>query len=353
MKIFIVAGGTGGHLYPGVALARALVGQHVTFVVRRGDLGKEILNREGFQVEEIAGQGLPRALSWKMFTFPFNFITGCLEAMALLLRHRPDWVVGMGGYLSVPMILTARLFGIRTLLHEQNVFPGLANRILSRVATSVAMSFPESHSYFPKSKSWISGLPIRPEIGQTDQTTGRRAFGLELERTTYLVFGGSLGAQRINTLMTEVWPLLLGKGLRFQVLHVAGRNDHERVKTFYQHVSFPAQVLPYCHDMASAYAAADIVISRAGASTVAELLVSKRRALLIPYPHATNNHQVFNAKILEKSGLGKMMLEKGLTAPPVVEFLAHPPPAASPVSIHEMSSNAAPRLAEHLTAKAV
>ncbi len=144
MKIIIVAGGTGGHLYPGIALAQALTGHDVSFAVRRGDLGRDILQKEGFAVQEIAGQGLPRGFSLKILTFPFLFIQGWIESKALLKRLKPDWVIGMGGYLSVPMILTAKAMGIKTLLHEQNVFPGLANRFLSRWADSVAVSFPAS-----------------------------------------------------------------------------------------------------------------------------------------------------------------------------------------------------------------
>jgi UDP-N-acetylglucosamine--N-acetylmuramyl-(pentapeptide) pyrophosphoryl-undecaprenol N-acetylglucosamine transferase len=227
----------------------------------------------------------------------------------------------MGGYLSVPVILTARLLGIRTLLHEQNVYPGLANRFLSRWADSVAVSFAASETYFKGKKVWVSGLPIRPEIGQIDQTTGRRHFGLDMQASTVLVFGGSLGAQRLNTLATEAWPLLLKKGLLFQVLHVTGTKDFERVERLYRDLRLSVKVLPYCHDMDHAYAAADAVVCRAGASTVAELLVVKRPALMVPYPHASNNHQIYNARVLEKSGLGHIVLDDALTPSGIADTL--------------------------------
>src|SRR5882724_2807981 len=130
MKILIVAGGTGGHLYPGIAVARALQGHEVLFCVRRGDMGRDILSQEGFPVEEIAGQGLPRALSFKIVTFPFHLARGFREAGALLARYRPDAILAMGGYLSVPVVLAVRKIKIPVLLHEQNVYPGLANRLL-------------------------------------------------------------------------------------------------------------------------------------------------------------------------------------------------------------------------------
>ncbi len=347
MKIVIVAGGTGGHLYPGLALARALKGHEILFVVRRGDLGREILQKEGFTVREIYGQGLPRSLSLRIFSFPFQFMGGWMEGWSLLRTFRPDWVVGMGGYLSFPVIVTARLLGIKTLLHEQNVFPGLTNRLLSRWADSVAVSFPASAEYF-KVKVWVSGLPIRPEIGQMDQTTGRRNFGLDMQLPTFLVFGGSLGARRLNTLVTEAWQILLKQGLKFQVLHVTGTKDFERVQKIYQGLSLGAKVLPYCHAMADAYAAADAVIGRAGASTVAELLTVKRPALLVPYPHASNNHQVYNANVIEKNGQGKMILDKNLEPAAIADFLttalshknqeflsgANPPDAAARLAAH-------------------
>ncbi len=323
MKILIVAGGTGGHLYPGIALARALVGHEVIFAVRRGDLGREILVKEGFAVEEMTGQGLPRALSIRIFTFPFKFLWGWIESAWLLKRIHPDQLVGMGGYLSVPLVMTAHLLGIKTLLHEQNVFPGLANRFLSRFADSVAVSFPASADHFKDKKVWVSGLPIRPEIGQIDQTTGRRNFGLGMEVPTFLIFGGSLGAQRLNNVVMEAWPLLLKKGLVFQVLHITGTKDFERVEKLYRGLSFGAKVLPYCHQMADAYAAADAVVCRAGASTVAELLAVKRQALLVPYPHASNNHQLFNAEVIQKAGLGQVVLDADLNASNLSQFLAN------------------------------
>jgi len=349
MRILIVAGGTGGHLYPGVAVARALSGHEVLFVVRSGDLGRDILQKEGFSVEEIAGQGLPRSFSFQLVTFPFKFLQGWFEAVALLRRWRPDRVLSMGGYLSVPVVLSARVLGIRTLLHEQNVFPGLANRFLSRWADSVAVSFPQSSAYFKTKEVWVSGLPIRPDIGHIDRAAARQSFGLDVNLTTFLVFGGSLGARRLNTIVTEAWPLLLEKGLSFQVLHVTGSKDYDRVNDLYKTVSVPAKVLPYCHQMAYAYAAADAAICRAGASTVAELLTARRPAILIPYPFASNNHQAYNAQVLKDLGVAEILLEQDLTAEvlalQLINFLHDPRPFPEAL----LSQDAVGRLADSLT----
>jgi UDP-N-acetylglucosamine--N-acetylmuramyl-(pentapeptide) pyrophosphoryl-undecaprenol N-acetylglucosamine transferase len=350
MKILIVAGGTGGHLYPGIALARVLSGHDVKFVVRRGDLCRDILQKEGFAFREIAGQGLPRAFSLRALNFPLNFLLGWVETWALLRDIRPDRVVGMGGYLSIPVILTAHFFGIRTLLHEQNAFPGLANRFLSRWSDSIAVSFPVSLIYFPKVKSWVSGLPIRPEIGRIDQAAGRRNLGLAPQIPTILVFGGSLGAQKLNSLCVEAWPLLRAKNLAFQVIHITGTKDYERVQMMYDRLRLPAKLMPYCHAMSDAYAAADVVISRAGASTIAEILEVRCQALLVPYPFASNNHQIYNAQVLEDEHLARVVLDKDLSAAGITEFISdrlkNGLPEERPVA--PGSPNAAQRLASYL-----
>lgn len=350
MKILIVAGGTGGHLYPGIALARALAGHDVVFVIRRGDMGREILQKEGFAFREIAGQGLPRTFSIRAFAFPYNFLRGWLETRSLLQEIRPDRVVGMGGYLSIPVIMTAHGLGIRTLLHEQNAFPGLANRFLARWSDSVAVSFAFSLTYFPTGKAWVSGLPIRPDIGAIDQTAGRQHLGLDLETRTFLVFGGSLGAQKLNTLCVEAWALLRAQNLKFQVIHITGTKDFDRIQKIYNGLSFRVKVLPFCHTMADAYAATDAVISRAGASTVAELLKVGRPALLIPYPHATNNHQVYNAQVLESEHRAQVVLDNALTAPRIADFLSGTMKEGSPPAMHSTAglSDAAQRLATYL-----
>ncbi len=348
MKIAIAAGGTGGHLYPGIALGQALVHHEVVFLVRRGDLGKPILEKSGFKVREISGQGFPRKISLKIFTFPFKFVMGILEALFFLISQKPDRVVGMGGYLSVPVVIMAKLLGIPTLLHEQNVIPGMANKFLSRLVDSVAVSFEDSLAFFPKSKVWVSGLPVRSEMGQTDRTTGRRNFGLELETTTYLVFGGSLGAQKLNSTVVETWDLLTRQGHTFQVLHITGAGDYARVENLYKGMSVKSKVFPYCHAMADAYAAADVVISRAGASTLAELMLTKRRAVLIPYPYATNDHQTANAQVLVKMGQGALIFEKDLTPAKLCESLITSVPLPKSTAGDGMSAAAA-RLAQRLT----
>lgn len=315
---FIVAGGTGGHLYPGISVARAIKQSgsdwDVLFVVRKGDLGREILQREGLAVAELPGQGFPRRVSIAAFQFPFKLAAGFFQSFTLLKEKKPAVVVGMGGYLSFPVLLAARLKGIPTLIHEQNVLPGLANRLLGRWVRVVAVSFAESQVHFHGRDICVSGLPIRSEIGSVKRFQGRKDLGLADNLATFFVFGGSQGARRLNLVMIDVWKKLAKQATAFQVLHVTGAADYESIRQAYQPLLLRAVVLPYCHSMPSAYAAADLVICRAGASTVAELIAAQRPAIFIPFPYATDNHQLFNAQVMEKKGWAEIIIEKDLQA---------------------------------------
>ena len=323
--VVIVAGGTGGHLYPGIAAARALVklgtGWEAVFIVRKGDLGKALLEREGFRVFELSGQGWPRRVSLKMFTFPYKVIAGLCEAWVVLGRLKPQGVMGMGGYLSFPVLISACLRRIPTLIHEQNVFPGLANRLMGRWVRSIAVSFPESKVNFPTGKAWLSGLPVRPEIGRLSQEEGWEHFKLARDRLTVLVFGGSQGARRINEAVAGAWPLLSERTRGLQVLHVTGERDYSEMKERYRTLSVQAAVMPYCHEMAAALAAADWVICRAGASTVAELLMAQKPALLVPFPFASENHQFYNANVLVSQGAAEQIKDEELTPATIAESL--------------------------------
>ncbi len=363
--ILIVAGGTGGHLYPGIAVAQALKeapenrapSLRIVFVVRSGDIGREILDREGFEVRDLAGQGFPRELSLKALNFPLKFIKGLLGAFALLHELKPDFVLGMGGYLSFPVLMAARLKGIATMIHEQNVFPGVANRFLSRFVESVAVSFPESRSRFPAGKSWLSGLPIRSVFKPLAKAEGRRRLGLDPELHTIFVFGGSLGARRLNKVVLEMWEQWDREKAPLQVIHVTGTQDEVGARAVYNRLQIKGVITGYCHEMALAYGAADLVICRAGASAVAELLAVERPAILVPYPFATNDHQFYNAKILESRGLAQVIREKDLTpaclGSEIRAALSNTRPVWNQESVTTMDSEAGParRIAARISSR--
>ncbi|MHB9154522.1 MAG: undecaprenyldiphospho-muramoylpentapeptide beta-N-acetylglucosaminyltransferase [Endomicrobiales bacterium] len=322
-RIIIAAGGTGGHLYPGIALARELKnrGMEPVFIVRRNDPGEEILAREELRFREIAVAGLPRSLSLKLFRFVALFCTGLLQTWKLLKEIQPEAIAGMGGYISFPVVLMGRLQGIPTVIHEQNVLPGLSNRLLSHIVRKVAVSFEESFPCFPEQKTVLTGNPVRQELFQAPHDESCRNLKLSAGKFTVLVFGGSQGASGINRAVIECFSSLSGLEDRIQFLHIAGKKEFVRVESEYRKNNIPGVVLPYLHGIGEAYGAADLIICRSGATTVTELAILNKPAILIPFPFATANHQEFNAAVLVKKGLAVMMRESELTPPALADAI--------------------------------
>lgn len=315
--IVIAAGGTGGHLYPGIALAQELSARGVrpVFAVRENDVCRPIVTADGCSCEAIPARGMPRRLSPAVFSFLYAQARGLFAARALLRRLRPAAVVGMGGYISFPVIAAARLMGIPTMIHEQNVMPGLANRVLARFVNRVAVSFPESARYFPRRATVVTGNPVRRSLCGIDRAGALQRLHLPAGKFTILVFGGSQGAAAVNSVVAGAWDHVPAdvRG-RLQFIHAAGPGDHERVAVLYREKNIPGVVVPYLMNIGDAYAAADLVISRAGATTVAELGILGVPAILIPYPFATADHQSYNARVLAASGQASVIPERDLTA---------------------------------------
>ncbi len=315
MKVLIAAGGTGGHLYPGIAIAREVLrdpGSEVLFVGTARGIEARVLPREGLPVQfvvagKLKGMG-PLAIVKTLCALP----AGVLQAMGLLLRYRPDVVIGVGGYASGPVGLAARLLGRRLVIVEPNSYAGLANRILGKIANRVILCFPGSAAqrFFPQGKTLQLGPLVRQDLVAGDRGTAREAFHLDRERFTLFVMGGSGGAHAINQTMEETAQLM--KGLDVQVLHQTGERDQDEVAAAYERAGVRATVLPFIHDMAGAYAAADLVIARSGATTVAELAVVGKQAILIPFPFAADNHQEHNARTLAQGGRAEVIVQKDL-----------------------------------------
>jgi UDP-N-acetylglucosamine--N-acetylmuramyl-(pentapeptide) pyrophosphoryl-undecaprenol N-acetylglucosamine transferase len=313
-SIIIAAGGTGGHIYPGIALAKELRIKGFTplFFVRRGDIGKEILEREGFKYFEIPAMGLPRGLGLKLIKFPFVMIYGLMAAFLTIKRIKPRVVAGLGGYVSFPAVVCAKLLGIPSIIHEQNAIPGLTNRILSGFADAVALSFDESKKYFPGKKTLAVGNPVRPELFKTPDNETYEKMGLTAGKFTVLVFGGSQGAVAINRAVIDSFEYLSKIKDKIQFLNITGQKDYELTKKDYLVRNIQGNVMAYTHDMGAAYAVSDLIICRSGASTVSELKILNKQAVLIPFPYAVSNHQEYNARALEKEGIAKVVLEKDL-----------------------------------------
>lgn len=317
MKVMIAAGGTGGHLYPGIAIARELLHggrDEVVFVGTEQGIEAKVLPREGLPVRFIpVGRLKGMGLLARVRTVA-GLPVSVLRAVRLLRRERPRIVIGVGGYASGPVGLGAWLLRVPLLLVEPNSHAGLTNRLLGRFAARIFVCFPgrDLQGFFPAGKRVLIGPLVRKGIEQGSAAGALAAAGLETGRLTVLVMGGSGGAHAINVAMRDA-----ARDLRdlpnLQVLHQTGEKDADETAAAYRAAGVRAAVVPYLHDMAGAYAAADLVICRAGATTVAELAVCGKRAVLVPYPFAADNHQEHNARSLAARGGAEVILQKDLT----------------------------------------
>jgi UDP-N-acetylglucosamine--N-acetylmuramyl-(pentapeptide) pyrophosphoryl-undecaprenol N-acetylglucosamine transferase len=313
-RVIIAAGGTGGHFYPGLVLGQELRkrGCEVTFVCGRDDACKRILAANNFSFFEINFHGFPRKPTLKIFSFFYLFSKSLFSALAMMKSSKPDAVVGMGGYISFPVALAAYLARVPVVIHEQNVLPGAANRALSFFAAKIAVSFEESGKYFTKSKTIFTGNPVRPELFSARPSEAYAGFGLSRDKATIFIFGGSQGAVKLNRTILQTIPLLGGLKSGIQFIHVTGKceGEAEWAKNEYEKLGIKAAVFEYLDDMAGAYAIADIIICRSGAMTISELAILRKPAILVPYPHATGNHQEYNARNLVNKGNAVMILDK-------------------------------------------
>jgi UDP-N-acetylglucosamine--N-acetylmuramyl-(pentapeptide) pyrophosphoryl-undecaprenol N-acetylglucosamine transferase len=318
--VLIAGGGTGGHLFPGIALAEEVVTRHhaneVVFVGTERGLEARVVPREGYPLELVKVQGLKGkgffSLLKALIALPLAFI----ESFRILARQKPDVVVGVGGYASGPVVLAAWLMGIPTAIQEQNALPGLTNKVLGKVVRVVFIAFEEARQFFPEKKVQLIGNPIRRKLMDNYLRSH-----VAHEHFSVLVFGGSLGARGLNQRMLEALDSLgdLKGELRF--VHQTGKNDLEMVRKGYQDKGFDAEVVEFIDDMSSAYAKADLVICRAGATTLAELTVCKKASILVPFPHATDDHQTVNARALVDAGAALMFQESELTGAKLAETL--------------------------------
>ncbi len=321
LRLVIAAGGTGGHLYPGIAVARCFTahcpGTEVLFVGHQGGLEERLLPREGFKVSLVTVQALKGRSRLAQAQALGVLGLGTLQAMRLLWQVRPHLVVGAGGYVMGPVVLAATLLRVPRVILEQNVVPGLTVRALARYAQRVFTSFPDSAAYLPGRLVEYTGTPVREEICQVGATEPRRADG----RLHLLVFGGSQGARRLNQAMLQMAPMLVAHQSRLCLVHQTGEADCAEVTQAYARVGLQAEVQPFLHDMADRYHWADLVLCRAGASTLAELTTCGKPAILVPYPYAADDHQRHNAMALQRQGAAHVIFDADLTGARLYEVL--------------------------------
>ncbi len=315
LRIMVAGGGTGGHLFPGIAVAEALCakfsGSQVVFIGTHRKIDTISLERYGFQVKSIhshgiKGKSLPQLVK-ALVVLPLSL----LQALTIILRFRPHLVIGVGGYVTGPVILAAKILGKVTIIHEQNSIPGLANRKLGKLVKRVCLSLPGSEKFFNPEKTVITGNPVRREILNLANTGMVNNVGAQ----TILVLGGSQGARQVNRLAVEIFSRTNKlSALEINIIHQTGSGDFEEVQKRYNEAGVQAKVGAFFHNMDEMYQQADLVISRAGATTLAELAVLGKPAILIPYPYAADNHQEKNGEFYVQGGGAMMFIEKELTA---------------------------------------
>ncbi len=311
-RVVIAGGGTGGHLFPAIAIARELCsrpgGAEIRFVTGRRKLESEVVARYGFRQTSIDVEGL-KGRGWKRgavtaMKLPWSFY----QALSIIRGFSPHLAVGVGGYSSGPVCLAARWMGVPCAIQEQNSFPGLTNRLLSRVADRVFVSFEESKAHLASSAVLWTGNPVRKELLE-QAGSGRK----EDQRFCILVVGGSQGAKAVNEAFLSALAILVREGKDVRVIHQTGEADFDRVAGGYREKGLTGEVNPFIQDMAWAYAQADLVVSRAGATTLSELTALGKPSILIPYPYAANNHQELNARSTVEAGGAEMILQGELS----------------------------------------
>lgn len=301
-KFIFSAGGTGGHIYPALATADALRDllpeAEILFIGAENRMEMEKVPHHGYPIIGLPIQGIQRKLTLKNLAVPFKVIASLIKARKILKQSKPDVVAGFGGYASGPVLRKAASMGIPTLLQEQNSFPGLTNRILSRKADSICVAYPGMDQFFCPEKITLTGNPIRSEIfsQSISPEDGLKFFGLDTKKTTILAIGGSLGARTINESLCSLIPEILEKD--YQVIWQTGKNySYKSCNKFDAEKNKNIFVQEFIYEMPQAYAAADVIISRAGAIAVSEIAAVAKPVIFIPSPNVTDDHQTKNAMV--------------------------------------------------------
>jgi UDP-N-acetylglucosamine--N-acetylmuramyl-(pentapeptide) pyrophosphoryl-undecaprenol N-acetylglucosamine transferase len=312
MRIVIAGGGTGGHLFPGIAIAEEFFKRddktRIIFIGTQRGIESKMLDKFGYElktidIEGVKGRGI-KALIKGAFQIPISI----WQSKFILKQFHPDIVFGVGGYASGPAVLAAHFMNIPTAIAEQNAIPGITNKILGNFVDRIFVTYTQTQKCFSQKKVIFSGNPVRALFAvQSGRTKKERTY------RQLLIFGGSQGAEAINQSIIDILPQLQGMKNKIRILHQTGLRQLEEVKKAYEQFGFQAEVTPFIVGMAEAYADADLIICRAGATSLAEITVAGKAAVLIPYPWAANNHQLKNAQALKAEGAAEVIEEKELS----------------------------------------
>lgn len=313
-RILIAGGGTGGHVYPALATIEALKRQgdfRFLYVGGKNGIETRIVPRHNVPLQTILISGFARSFNFKNLLFPAKLLIALYQSRKIVKQFAPHAAVGTGGYVSGPVLYVAAKMKVPVLIQEQDVYPGITTRLLAKYAQRICLSFEAAQRYFSQyaDKLVVTGNPVRETLGSVTPQAGREKMGLAQDKLTLLIFGGSQGARSLNIAMNAILPELLHK-YDLQALWQTGESQYQAVRKGFQGADERVHILPYIQEMEVAYAAADLVVCRAGAITLAELAIAAKPAVLVPYPFAAGNHQEHNSRMVAEAGAALMVTEK-------------------------------------------
>ena len=312
MRIVIAGGGTGGHLFPGIAIAEEFLKRddktQIIFIGTQRGIESRLLGQLGYELKEIDIEGVKGRGIKALMKVVYQIPKSLWQSRRILKQFRPDMVMGVGGYASGPAVLAAYFMGIPTAVAEQNAIPGATNKILGNFADKIFVTYEQTRTFFPPAKVIFSGNPVRASFAAPSSRTKKERAYRQL-----LIFGGSQGAEAINKSVMDMLPQLEVMKDKVRILHQTGQRQLEEVKMAYKQFGIQAAVTPFILGMAEAYADADLIICRAGATSLAEITAAGKAAVLIPYPWAANDHQLKNAQALEAEGAAAVIPERELS----------------------------------------
>ncbi|MDF7821690.1 undecaprenyldiphospho-muramoylpentapeptide beta-N-acetylglucosaminyltransferase [Runella sp. MFBS21] len=314
-KVIISGGGTGGHIYPAIAIANALKATNpsieILFVGALGKMEMEKVPKAGYEIIGLPISGIKRELSLDNLSFPIKLTRSLLKARSIINSFKPDVAIGVGGFASGPLLMIASLMGIPTLIQEQNSYAGITNKLLAKRAKAICVAYPHMEAFFPKNKLKLTGNPVRSDILNVEHKHQRayEHFGLQPNRKTLLVIGGSLGAKTINESIEAGLRLIIESG--YQILWQTGKPYADKAKSAVDNLKTPyVKASDFIYEMDLAYASADVVVSRAGALSVSELCLVAKPAILVPFPFASEDHQTKNAMSLVEQNAALLVKDK-------------------------------------------
>ncbi|MFH1709457.1 MAG: undecaprenyldiphospho-muramoylpentapeptide beta-N-acetylglucosaminyltransferase [bacterium] len=315
MKAVMVGGGTGGHVYPAIAVAEAIqdkiLDSQILFIGSEGGIEEKIVPEARFSLATIKARGMLRKFSYRSISAPFMAIVGFFDSIRILKSFRPDIIVATGGFVSLPVVMAGFFLRIPVMLHEGNAIPGLATRICKWFASCVTIAFESQRKYFRWKKVYCIGGPVRKAVIKSIKGISIQNMGLRQDQKIVLVLGGSQGASSINKVVIHALPDL--EGLNLQLIHICGNRDYDQIKGSLAETRPFYHLLPYMHNIWDGLAAADLVISRAGATAISEIIARGLPSILIPFPFSAEGHQDLNANILAEAGASIVIKDKDLT----------------------------------------